>query len=181
MKKERPSKKVFDHKEKGRVVAPNSSKESVKSFKCKEYDHYQSECPTWRVMTIGEIQHIEAEIGKQSKEPIIDEEEEESVTEEEEATLGPVEGTSLMSRRALHASKETESQREKIFHTQGFVQGKVCSLIIDGGSEINVASQTMIDKLNHKVIKHPRPYKLYWLNNGNAVNVNKQALITISF
>ena len=96
-------------------------------------------------------------------------------------TLGPVEGTSLMIRRALHASKETESQQEQIFHTRCFVQGKVCSLIIDVGSETNVFSQTMIHKLNHKVIKHPHSYKLYWLNNGNVVNVDKQALFTISF
>ena len=59
MKKDGPSKKVFDLKEKGRVVSPNSSKESIKCFKCKGYGHYQSECPTKRVMTIGEIQHIE--------------------------------------------------------------------------------------------------------------------------
>ncbi|RDY03764.1 hypothetical protein CR513_12625, partial [Mucuna pruriens] len=33
-------------------------------------------------------------------------------------------------------------------------------MIIDGGSCTNVASTTLVEKLNLQTIKHPRPYKL---------------------
>jgi len=37
-----------------------------------------------------------------------------------------------------------ETQRENIFNTMCMVMGKICSLIIDGGSCTNVASQGLI-------------------------------------
>jgi len=54
----------------------------------------------------------------------------------------------LVIRRALSglASQDGLDQRETIFHTRYTVEGKVCSLIIDGGSCANVASQSMVDK-----------------------------------
>ena len=37
-------------------------------------------------------------------------------------------------------------------------------MIIDGGSCTNVANTSLVEKLNLKTLKHPRPYKLQWLN-----------------
>nr|KAJ0219875.1 hypothetical protein LSAT_V11C200063060 [Lactuca sativa] len=53
-----------------------------------------------------------------------------------------VQGDLLVARRALNIqSKEgDDAQRENIFHTRCYVQGKVCSVIIDGGSCTNVAT-----------------------------------------
>ncbi|XP_074290297.1 uncharacterized protein LOC141617026 [Silene latifolia] len=39
-------------------------------------------------------------------------------------------------------------QRQQIFRTRFTIRGRVCNLIIDGGSCINVASKTLIEKLN---------------------------------
>jgi len=47
-------------------------------------------------------------------------------------------------------------------------------MIIDGGSCVNIASNLMVNKLGLKTVKHPRPYKLQWLNNSVEVRVNKQ-------
>ena len=58
------------------------------------------------------------------------------------------------------------------------MQNKVCSVIIDGGSCTNVASTTLVEKLGLPVIKHPRPYKLQWLNDSGEVRVNKQVLVS---
>ena len=52
------------------------------------------------------------------------------------------------------------------------------SVIIDGGSCINVASITLMDKLGLPTSKQPRPYKLQWLNDSGEVRVNKQVLIS---
>jgi hypothetical protein len=53
----------------------------------------------------------------------------------------------------------------------------VCSVIIDGGSCTNVASTVMVEKLGLPMVKHPRPYKLQWLNDSGEIRVNKQVLV----
>jgi len=60
--------------------------------------------------------------------------------EQEEVVEEADEGELLVLRRALSTKRgELEEQRENIFHTRCTIQGKVCSLIIDGGSCANVA------------------------------------------
>ncbi|RDY03878.1 hypothetical protein CR513_12496, partial [Mucuna pruriens] len=51
-------------------------------------------------------------------------------------------------------------QCEYISHTRCLVQGKVCSMILDGESCTNVASTILVEKINLQTAKHPRPYKL---------------------
>ena len=53
-------------------------------------------------------------------------------------------------------------------------------MIIDGGSCTNVASTTLVEKLNLLTLKHPRPYKLQQLNDCGEVKVNKQVIISFS-
>ena len=98
---------------------------------------------------------------------------------EDEEYIAPGELT-LVARSALSVEvKENEAaQRENIFHTRCYVQDKVCSMIIDGGSCTNVASTIMVEKLGLPTLKHPRPYKLQWLNDSGEVKVNKQVLVT---
>jgi hypothetical protein len=63
----------------------------------------------------------------------------------------PVEGESLVARRDLNTQTkidDIEQQRENIFHTRCYVNNKVCSMIIDGGSCTNVASTTLVEKLS---------------------------------
>ena len=88
-------------------------------------------------------------------------------------------GELLVARRALSVQvKEDEDvQWENIFHTRCHMNDKVCSVIIDGGSCTNVASTTMVAKLGLLTQKHPRPYKLQWLNNSGEIKVSKQVLI----
>ena len=93
-----------------------------------------------------------------------------------------VRGELMVARRALSVQfkENDEMQRDNIFHTRCHVQNKVCSMIIDGGSCTNVASTTMVEKLRMQTSKHPRPYKLQWLNDSGEVRVNKQVLISFS-
>ena len=51
-------------------------------------------------------------------------------------------------------------------------------MIFDGRSCTNDASTTMVEKLGMPTSKHPRPYKLQWLNDSGEVRVNKQVLIS---
>ena len=74
-----------------------------------------------------------------------------------------MEGESLVARSALSAQvkeDDMKQQKENIFHTKCHINNKVCSMIIDGGSCTNVASTTLVEKLNLPTLKHSRPYKL---------------------
>ncbi|KAF7832465.1 Transposon Ty3-I Gag-Pol polyprotein [Senna tora] len=94
-----------------------------------------------------------------------------------------VTGQSLVVLRALHTQIRDGSddlQRENIFYTSCHVKDRVCGLIIDGGSCVNVASKLMVDKLGLRTLKHPRPYRLQWLNESGDLKVTKQVLISFS-
>ncbi|KAF7835417.1 Transposon Ty3-G Gag-Pol polyprotein [Senna tora] len=73
-----------------------------------------------------------------------------------------------------------QEQRELIFHTRCFIKNKVCSMVIDSGSVTNVASTLLVDKLDLPTMKHPKPYKLQWLNDSAEAKVTKQVLISFS-
>ena len=60
------------------------------------------------------------------------------------------------------------------------MQGKVCTLIIDGGSCANVASSSMVEKLGLKASTHPHPYNIQWLNQGKGLQVNSRCLISFT-
>ena len=93
-----------------------------------------------------------------------------------------VQGELMVARRGLsvQCKEDDKMQRDNIFHTRCHVQNKACSEIIDRGSCTNVASATMVEKLGMQTSKHPRPYKLQWLNDSGEVRVNKQVLISFS-
>ncbi|PON79032.1 hypothetical protein PanWU01x14_015330, partial [Parasponia andersonii] len=93
-----------------------------------------------------------------------------------------VKGESLVTRRALsmQVKEQNNNQQENLFHTRCFVNNKICSIIIDGGSCTNMASTKLVEKLALPTIKHPHPYWLQWLNNCREVKVIKQVLVVFS-
>ena len=69
---------------------------------------------------------------------------------------------------------ESNQQKENIFETRCYVQSKVCGLIIDSGSCVNVCNTTLVSKLKLSTVKHVKPYRLQWLNDSGEVKVTKQ-------
>ena len=53
-------------------------------------------------------------------------------------------------------------------------------MIIDGGSCDNLASTTLVRKLNLNIVKHLKPYRLQWLNECGEVKASKQVLISFA-
>jgi hypothetical protein len=53
-------------------------------------------------------------------------------------------------------------------------------MIIDRCSCANIASDTLVKKLNLSYIKHLMPYRLQWLNECGEVKVTKHVLIAFS-
>jgi len=73
-----------------------------------------------------------------------------------------------------------DKQRENIFHSRCTIQGKVCSVIIDGGSYANVVSLIMIGKLGLQTMTHPHPYNIQWLNQSKGIQVNSRCFVSFS-
>ena len=148
-------------------------------FRCQGLGHFASECPNKRVVTLAEYHATCEELDDEN-----DEEERELLMTEglEEVEEGPDEGEMLVIRRALSgiASQNDMEQRENIFHTRCTVKGKVCSLIIDGGSCANVASKTLVEKLKLSVSPHPSPYTIQWLNQGKGLQISSRCLLGFS-
>ncbi|KAK1581185.1 hypothetical protein Q3G72_003854 [Acer saccharum] len=158
----------------GKSDSQPSRNREIKCFKCLGASHIASQCPNKRVMVLKDDGDIDSE----------DESDDESMPPLEDASdfEYSVGGELLVSRRALsaQAKEDDEVQRDNIFHTRCHVNDKVCSMIIDGGSCTNVASTTLVEKLNLTTFKHPKPYKLQWLNDSGEVRVNKQVLVSFS-
>jgi len=101
---------------------------------------------------------------------------------EEECMEDADEGELLVLRRSLSGLKGPNhaEQRENIFHTRCTINGRVCSLIVDGGSCTNVVSTTLVDKLKLKTEAHPHPYHIQWLNHGKGLGVSPRCLLALS-
>ena len=146
----------------------------IKCFKCLGRGHIASQCPNRNVMVVRANGEIESEEEDLEDEPKI-------ISESDEEVEHALDGELLVVKRSLSIqSIDDEQQRENIFHTRCQVQGKLCSVIIDGGSCTNVASTLMVEKLNLPTTKHPTPYKLQWLNDGGELKVTKQVLVSFS-
>ncbi|XP_024016242.1 uncharacterized protein LOC112089725 [Eutrema salsugineum] len=140
-------------------------------FKCQGQGHTARECPNQRVMILTPTGDYESQDEPVDEEPADQESEIEYLDTRE----------MLVIRRTLSALVDTETvQRENIFHTRCTVNGKICSLIIDRGSCTNVASKFMVDKLGLETTKHPKPYRLRWLNDDTELRISKQVTIPLS-
>jgi len=146
---------------------PLNPKSKIRCFRCQGLGHIASECPNKRVVTLTEYQASFEEFEEE------EEDEREVFLGEniEEIEAGPDEGEMLVIRRALSgfATQDDMDQREAIFNTRCTIGGKVCSLIIDGGSCTNVVSKTVVEKLKLEVTPHPKPYTIQWLNQGKGI------------
>ncbi|XP_038713432.1 uncharacterized protein LOC120007302 [Tripterygium wilfordii] len=152
---------------------PINKPEGKKCFKCQGLGHIATDCPNRRVITILE--------GEETAYVEYSEEEVKESTEVEEI-LHTDEGESLVIQRCLQTTIGTEDSwvRECIFFTKCTTQGKVCKVIIDGGSCTNVVALTMVQKLGLPTETHPHPYNLQWFQKGKSTRVEKRCLVEFS-
>ena len=85
----------------------------------------------------------------------------------------PEQGETLLLRKVI----DEPFQRRILFKTVCKAKGKCCKLIIDSGSNDNLVSTEMVDKLNLKRIVYPKPYRVAWMQNGHQVLVSEQCQV----
>ncbi|RDY03994.1 hypothetical protein CR513_12356, partial [Mucuna pruriens] len=131
--------------------APRMS--SIKCFKCLGKGHIASQYPNRRDMIVKDDGKVAKSCSDNSH----------------------VEGNLLMVRRLIGSQMvdEAETQRENIFHSRCHVLSNLCSIIIGGGSCVNV-------KLALPIIVHMRPYRLQWLSEHGELFVNMQVEVAFT-
>nr|GEX44479.1 hypothetical protein [Tanacetum cinerariifolium] len=138
--------------------------------------HTASECPNKSLITLADFEltsgyEFSSDLAGDSI----------PLSGDEKEVIGPDEGSCLVVRRTLSttATQEENLQRESIFQTRCTIAQRVCTVIIDGGSCTNVASQTLVTKLNLATQPHPSPYVIQWLNQGTAIRVSHRVLLSL--
>ena len=77
-------------------------------------------------------------------------------------------------------NEEKDWRRTSIFRTRVACQGRLCTLIIDGGSCSNLALEELVEKLNLKTKDNPNPYQIAWVND-TFILVSSHCLATFNF
>ncbi|XP_068653867.1 uncharacterized protein [Aristolochia californica] len=152
----------------GKSVPSSTHSSDIKCFKCQGRGHIASQCPNKHIMVIRDNGEIESE----NEDDLVDMPPLEDVPIGDEEVGGDHgELLALVALRALNLQSQEEKEDVQS------VKDKVYSVIIDGGSCTNVASTSMVEKLGLTTLKHPRPYKLQWLNDSGEIKVIKQVVV----
>ena len=115
-------------------------------FKCGGHDHYAVVCPTKSLHFCVEEPKFELESYPKEEQTYNEDE----VSEECDYYDGMTEGHSLVVRLLLVVPKvkgKEDWRRTSIFQTRISCQERLCTMIIDGGSSLNIASQELVEKL----------------------------------
>lgn len=135
---------------------PNANIDFQKSprqcFLCQGLGNIAFECPNKRVITL-----VDFELGSGYKFSSEFTNEQLINVDTDEEIMDLDEGECQVIRQALNITltQEETLQCEFIFHTRYTISQRVCTLIINGSSCINVASQTLVDKLCLQIEPHP--------------------------
>ena len=54
------------------------------------------------------------------------------------------------------------------------------SVIVDSGRCTNVVSEEMVTKLGLRTEKHPKPYNIHWLQDGEGMKITHRSLVSFS-
>nr|GEY06676.1 hypothetical protein [Tanacetum cinerariifolium] len=150
-------------------VSPTPTTSLLRCFKCQGISHLKRDCLNKQVLTLID-----------EADPLYDTED-----EVETEVVYPDRGEILVTRRLLNIAvldqdNDTTWFQTNIFRTQCTTKGKICTVIIDGGSYENMVSTTMVEKLGLPIHNHPDPYQLTWLKKGNLVKVTHRCLVPFS-
>ena len=79
----------------------------------------------------------------------------------------------LLVQQVLLGKKVETCQTSNLFKNGCKSTGKICKVIVDGGSTNNLVVEEMVQKLGLKILKHPYPYRIDWLQGKHDLQVTE--------
>jgi predicted aspartyl protease len=70
-----------------------------------------------------------------------------------------------------------KGQRSGIFQSECKIKGKVCKLIIDGGSSTNVISSDLVSALALSMRRFLTPHYVQWMNQSGTLKITHKARV----
>jgi ferredoxin len=144
----------------------------IQGFKCGGCGHVIRECPNNRTIIVNHKGDYEST--SEEEQEVNDEGKFQDTFEEEDHTYYEFEtSVALVVTQILsvQVKQGKNGQRHNLFQIRAKVEGKVCKVIIDGGSYHNLASKEMVEKLGLKLLQHPHPYHVQWLNDLGDIKI----------
>lgn len=153
------------------TIPSGANSSAPRCYKCQGIGHLKRECPNKQIVGLVD-----------EPTPTYDSDAEETMSSD---VLYPDRGEALILQRVLNTSVADTSDdtlwlRNNIFCTKCTSKGKVCTVVIDGGSCENIVATSMVEKLNLPLQDHPEPYQLTWLKKGNILKVTHRCLVQFS-
>ena len=141
----------------------------VKCYKCGEVGHRSNECPKRKAVNVVEKDDdvVENEVCG----PHGDDDYEEYKQEEY---------TCVVRKLMLSLKCGDETQRHKLIHTRCTVQGSLCDLIIDSGSQKNIISKDVVERLQLETKNHPNPSAIGWIKEVGGIWVHERCKVSFS-
>ncbi|RWR91096.1 putative mitochondrial protein [Cinnamomum micranthum f. kanehirae] len=164
-----------DNHARGRI-----DKREIGCHACKQKGHYAAECLHRNLYATNEPEDDEQYDEEIEAESFNAEPQNKTIVDHFQ-DIEADDGTPLLflDRRLLLADSiegNDDWNHASIFRSRVNCKCKSCNMIIDGGSAINVISQEAVEKLKLPTGKHPRPYKVAWVNNY-SIPVCKQCVV----
>eukprot|EP00253_Pinus_taeda_P025207 PITA_25207 len=77
--------------------------------------------------------------------------------------------------------EENERKRHEIFHIRVISKHQNIDTLFDSGSQVNLISKAIVNKLGLVTTPHKKPYPLGWLNDKTQLQVSRQCKLKFSF
>jgi len=72
---------------------------------------------------------------------------------------------------------DSNSSKGKLFHIRVVMKHKKIDTLLDSGSQANLISEKVVNKLGLKTIKNHKPYTLIWMRINHKLQVIDQCML----
>ena len=88
--------------------------------------------------------------------------------------------TCVVRKLMLSLKCDDETPCYKLFHSKCTVQGSLCDLIIDSGSQNNIISKDVLERLQLETENHLNPYAIGWIKEVGGIQLHECCKVSFS-